>query len=291
VTATGTAGRALPVDGGYRVSGRWPFGSGIHGATALTGLCSIEPPDRNGPVPTIMCCAPASAARVIDTWQVSGLRGTGSCDWVLEDAFVPAAQTFGFPAQRATQPGAVYRMPAISSFTWSVAVVPLAVARAALDAFLGIACDRVRVGTSQPLREREVIQSEVGRADAMLRAGRALLIEAMQALVAAVERGEEDLLGVRAGRRQAAAHAAETAQRVATMLETMAGTAAILEAGRLARWLRDLRASIQHVAMSPNNFILPAACALASTPAQPVFESPHAAGPRGCCRGSGCCRN
>jgi alkylation response protein AidB-like acyl-CoA dehydrogenase len=112
----------------------------------------------------------------------------------------------------------------------------------------------VRGGTSQPLREREVIQSEVGRADAMLRAGRALLIEAMHALIDAVERGEDDLLDVRAGLRQAAAHAAEAALSVAASLERMTGTAAIFEAGSLARRLRDLRAATQHVAMSPNNF-------------------------------------
>jgi alkylation response protein AidB-like acyl-CoA dehydrogenase len=267
VTGTGAVGRAVPVEGGYRVSGRWPFGSGIHGATAVSGLCAVEQPGRDGPAlmipaPMIMCCAPIAAACVIDNWHVSGLRGTGSCDWLLEDVFVPSAFAFGFPDQRATQPGAVFRMPAISSFAWSVAVVPLAVARAALDDFVAVARDKVRLGTTQPLREREVIQSEVGRADAMLKAGRALLVEAMQALVVVVERGEADLLARRAGLRQAAAHAAETALRVAAMLEGMAGTAAILEAGKLPRHLRDLRAAVQHVAMSPHNFIIAGRLAL-----------------------------
>ncbi|MGK7865211.1 acyl-CoA dehydrogenase family protein [Falsiroseomonas sp. E2-1-a4] len=255
VTATGAVGQAVPVEGGFRVSGRWPFGSGIHGATAVTGLCAVEQRGREGLAPMIMCCAPIGAARVIDNWHVSGLRGTGSCDWVMEDVFVPAELAFGFPDQRATQPGVVYRMPVISSFSWSVAVVPLALARAALDDFVAVARDKVRVGTSQPLREREVIQSDVGRADALLRAGRALLVEAMQALVVALERGETEVFPLRIGLRQAAAHAAETALRVAGMLEGMAGSAAILEAGRLPRQLRDLRASVQHVAMSPHNFI------------------------------------
>lgn len=262
VTATGAAGRAVPVEGGYRVSGRWPFGSGIHGATGLAGLCAVETPGQDRPARTIICCAPIAAAQVIDTWHVSGLRGTGSCDWLLEDVFVPEFFTFGFPDQHATQPGVVYRMPVLSSFAWSVSVVPLALARAALDGFVGVARDKVRLGTTQPLREREVIQAEVGRADALLRAGRALLVDAMGALVAAVEREEAELLGVRAGLRQAAAHAAETALRVAAMLEGMAGTAAILETGPLPRQLRDLRASVQHVAMSPNNFTIAGRLAL-----------------------------
>ncbi|MGE0724763.1 MAG: acyl-CoA dehydrogenase family protein, partial [Alphaproteobacteria bacterium] len=135
VTATGAVGRAVAVDGGYRVSGRWPFGSGIHGATAVSGLCAVEPPGSVGPATTIICCAPIDAARVIDNWHVSGLCGTGSCDWVLEDVFVPSAFAFAFPDQRASQPGVVYRMPGPSSFAWSVSVVPLALARAALDDF------------------------------------------------------------------------------------------------------------------------------------------------------------
>ena len=100
-----------------------------------------------------------------------------------------------------------------------------------------------------------MIQSDVGRADALLRAGRALLSEAMQALVVALERGQSDLLPMRVGLRQAAAHAAETALRVAAMLESMAGTAAMLETGPLPWQLRDLRAAVQHVAMAPHNFI------------------------------------
>jgi alkylation response protein AidB-like acyl-CoA dehydrogenase len=201
-----------------------------------------------------MCCAPISAVRVIDNWHVSGLRGTGSCDWMLEDVFVPADFAFPFPVHRPTQTGVVYRMPALSSFAWSVSVVPLAVARAALDSFAELARDKVRVGTTQPLREREVIQAEFGRADAMLRAARALLVEAMGALCTAVEAGDTEPLGLRAGLRQSTAYAAETALRVAAMLEGMAGAAAIQETGPLPRRLRDLRAAVQHVAMSPNYF-------------------------------------
>jgi alkylation response protein AidB-like acyl-CoA dehydrogenase len=133
-------------------------------------------------------------------------------------------------------------------------VVPLGIARAALNEFVLIARDKVRVGTTQRLQEREVIQTELGRADAMLRSARALLVEAMLELVAAVDGGETDLLVLRATLRQAAAHAAETALRIATMLEGMAGTAAIRETSQLPRRLRDLRASVQHVAMSPNYF-------------------------------------
>lgn len=254
VTATGAVGNAVPVPGGYRVTGRWPYGSGIHGATAVAGLCAVSAED--GPPRQIMCLVPASAVTVFDTWDVSGLRGTGSCDWAIKDVFVPEEHAFSFPDQRATQPGLVYRLPSLSTFTWSVSVVPLALARACLTAFLGMAGDRVRVGTNQPLRDRETIQSEVGHAEARLRAARAFLVEAMGALMDAVEHGQPNLVPFRADVRLAAAHAADTALRVASALEAAIGAAALFESGPLARRLRDLRAAVQHVAMSPNNFII-----------------------------------
>ncbi len=254
VAATGAIGRAVPVASGYRVTGRWPYGSGIHGATAVAGLCAVSAED--GPPRQIMCLAPADAVAVFDTWDVSGLRGTGSCDWAIQDFFVPEEHTFSFPDHKATQPGLVYRMPALSTFTWSVSVVPLAFARACLTAFVGITRDRVRVGTSQPLRDRETIQSEVGLAEARLRAARAFLVEAMEALMDAVEHEEPNLIPFRVNVRLAAAHAAETALRVASALEAAIGAAALFESGPLARRLRDVRAAVQHVAMSPNNFII-----------------------------------
>lgn len=256
VLATGAVGRAVPVQGGYRVTGRWPYGSGIHGATGVAGLCAVATPGQEGAAPTLMAIAPIEAAAVIDTWQVSGLKGTGSCDFTLQDVFVPADHVFGYPDQRAVMPGLVYRLPVVSSFSWSVSVVPLAIARAILEDAAGLMRDRMRVGTSVALRERESIQSEVGRAEAILRAARALMIEAMLALMAAVERGETALIPRRADLRLATAYAADSALRAAAMLEAAVGAVAIQEGGPLARRLRDLRAAVQHVAMSPNSFIV-----------------------------------
>ncbi|HKU98463.1 MAG TPA: acyl-CoA dehydrogenase family protein, partial [Vineibacter sp.] len=80
-SATGAIGSAVPVQAGYRVTGRWPFGSGIHYATRLMGLCAITA-DVGHSNPTMIGCyfSPANAT-IVDTWHVSGLRGTGSCDF------------------------------------------------------------------------------------------------------------------------------------------------------------------------------------------------------------------
>jgi alkylation response protein AidB-like acyl-CoA dehydrogenase len=154
------------------------------------------------------------------------------------------------------EPGIVYRLPTISTFAWSVSVVPLAIARACLEALVDLARDHARQGSSQPLRERETVQFEVGRADGRLRSARAFLRSAMRDLMEAVEQGEEDLVSLRAQLRLAAAHGAETALQVASTVEAATGAAAIFEGGPLAVRLRDLRAAVQHVAMSPTNFTI-----------------------------------
>jgi alkylation response protein AidB-like acyl-CoA dehydrogenase len=253
VLATGATGRATKVAGGWRVSGRWPYGSGIHGATAVAGLCAVEGAD---PARTLMAVAPIGAAAVHDTWDVSGLRGTGSCDFTLEDVPVPDSHVFGYPDQVATRPGIVYRLPIVSSFTWSVSVVPLGIAQALLEEVAAIARGRTRLGTAAPLAQREYVQMEIGRAEARIRAARAFLREAMSELTEAVERGAPDLIPARAALRLAAGHAADSALRAAAALESLTGALAIQESAPLARRLRDLRAAVHHIAMSPNTFIL-----------------------------------
>jgi alkylation response protein AidB-like acyl-CoA dehydrogenase len=244
---------ASPTAEGYRVSGRWPYGSGIHGATAVAGLCTVQGAE---PARMQMAVAPIRAVTVHETWDVSGLRGTGSCDFSLEDVAVGADHLFGYPDQVATQPGIVYRLPIVSSFTWSVSVVPLGIAQALLADVAAIARGRTRLGTAAPLAEREYVQMEIGRAEAAIRAARAFLREAMTELMEAVEAGVPDLFPARAALRLAAGHAAESALGAAAKLESLTGALAIQETAPLARRLRDLRAAVHHIAMSPNNFIL-----------------------------------
>jgi alkylation response protein AidB-like acyl-CoA dehydrogenase len=253
VLATGATGVATPTADGFRVTGRWPYGSGIHGATAVAGLCTLPGAEAGR---MMMAVAPIAAVTVHETWDVSGLRGTGSCDFALEDAAVGAGHVFFYPDQVATQPGIVYRLPIVSSFTWSVSVVPLGIARALLADVAAIARGRTRLGTAAPLAEREYVQMEIGRAEAAIRAARAFLREAMSELMEAVEAGVPDLIPARAALRLAAAQAAEAALGSAARLESLIGALAIQEAAPIARRLRDLRAAVQHIAMSPNNFIL-----------------------------------
>jgi len=256
VSATGAVGTAVPVDGGYRVSGRWPFGSGAHHATHFMGLCQVAGGAGGKDVQTLCCYFPRENVTIIDNWHVSGLRGTGSCDFEVSDLIVPSVHTHAFPDHRPTQPGLVYRLPAVSTFSWTVSVVPLGIVRAAITAFAEMAEGKVRVGTSLPLREREVIQSEFGRVSVHLAAARALLREAMGELTAATDAGGERLLRARAALRAACTHAAETAVAIVGRLAAAAGAVAIFETNRLERCVRDVHAAVKHVSMSSNNYVI-----------------------------------
>ena len=264
VSSTGAVGTATPVNGGYCVNGRWPFGSGAHHATRFMVFASVRPADPDSP---LLCCYLDQAdVTILDNWHVSGLRGTGSCDFEARDIFVPAAHVHPFLGTQPTQPGRLYRMPPSSVFAWSICGVPLGIASGAIGSFEELARRKGRLGTQAMLRDRETVQATVGRARAMLRAARAFLIDAMTELMAATDTGGQRLVEARADIRIANAHAAETAMSVTDMLAACAGTAAIFETCALERAVRDVRAAAKHIAMSPNNYIIAGRLALGLDP-------------------------
>jgi len=254
-SATGALGTAVPVKGGFRVSGRWPFGSGAHHATHFMGLCTVDDADGGMPSEPLCCYFAREHVAILDTWHVSGLRGTGSCDFEVRDLVVASEHTHAFLDHRPTQPGLLYRMPAMSVFAWTVAVVPLGIARGAIEAFAELAATKVRVGTRLPLRDREIVQSEFGRADTQLRAGRTLLCDAMTELMIATDAGGERLVRARATFRAACTWAAESAVEIVDRLAAAAGAVAIFETCPLERCVRDVHATAKHVAMSPANYL------------------------------------
>src|SRR5262249_28087130 len=145
--AVGTATR---VAGGYRVTGRWPFGSGAHHASLFMVLAAEAPE-----APRLCCHVGRDDVTIIDNWHVSGLRGTGSCDFELRDVFVPSAHVHPFLDLTPSDPGLVYRMPPVSVFAWTISAVPLGIARGALAAFIELA-SRKSLGGAALLRDREV---------------------------------------------------------------------------------------------------------------------------------------
>lgn len=250
VSATGATGRAVPTPTGYLVTGQWPFGSGAHHGTYFAVVCEVDEGGPAGQGQRILAYVPRSAVSVLDTWHVSGLRATGSCDFAMADVEVPSEFTHDFQALP-TADGAIYRLPAVSAFCFTVATVPLGIATAARNAFATLAAGHKRSGGPVPLAHREAIQSEVGRVETRTGAARAYLRATMTDLCAEVIDGGPASEGARLRFRTACTLAGETAAAAVAAYCDMAGAAAIFESSPLERYERDVRAAIKHVAMSP----------------------------------------
>jgi alkylation response protein AidB-like acyl-CoA dehydrogenase len=235
-------GKATPTDDGYRVSGRWSFASGCEhsqwrmGGTIVTGeLLPSGAPDIRSVL------FRADETRVIDTWDTSGLRGTGSHDLEVTDVVVPRARTFSLLTGRPKHAG--YTLPFYGVLASGVAAVGLGIARAALDTFVTMAKTKTPPGSKRTLAHRELVQLDVAKAEARLRAARAFLFEAMAEATA----GDAPSLAARARLRLAAAHAAEESAAVTSVAYQAGGGSAIYAKSPLQRHFRDAHVVTHHV--------------------------------------------
>jgi alkylation response protein AidB-like acyl-CoA dehydrogenase len=253
--STAALGSARRTKGGFVISGRWPFASGILTARKVNCLCKIEGEGDPANPHLVFCHLDASEISIIDTWYVTGLKGSGSNDFSVTERFVPDANTHGFIGAKPNQPGQLFRFPIVSLLGLSVGIVPLGIAKNAIAAFVAMA-DRTRAGTSNPLKDRETIQSDLARAEALRRAGKALIISAIADLEGALDIGDQPLIEARAFFRVALAHSAENCLKAVEMVAAAAGTASIFEASPIARCLRDIQAATKHIAVAPHLFAI-----------------------------------
>lgn len=244
-------GKAEVVDGGYRVTGRWPFASGCEHCAWLMGgsvvLDAGTPRRLPGGAPDArLMLFPAAAARIIDTWSVSGLRGTGSHDIAVDGLIVPASHSVSLVTDVPRHPGPLYRFPVFGLLALGIAGVGLGIARRAVDELTTLAGTKSPSGSRRLLAERALVQAQVAEAEAALRAARAFLFEAVgDAWDAAARDGVIATRG-RALLRMAATHATTTAARVVDVMYTAGGGTAIYAASPLQRCLRDVHVVTQH---------------------------------------------
>jgi indole-3-acetate monooxygenase len=245
-------GRAVAVAGGYRVTGHWFFASGCMHSSLIHGACKIfdgDTPRRrpNGDQDVrIVYFHPKSVARIIDTWNVSGMRGTGSHDIEVDDVFVPEEHTFSALDRRARVTGPMNRMHGFDLAGCGFCCVGLGVARAAIDAFVDLANVKIPRSSSELLRERVMVQAQVGEAEALLRAGRALLFDVVEAMWETVVAGEFVTERQRSDLRMAMTHAAQSAARATHMVCAAAGTTSIFAESPLERYARDAEVVTRH---------------------------------------------
>src|SRR5207249_6925283 len=229
-------GRAIPVTGGYRVTGRWAFASGCEHCTWLMGGCVVtdDAPARGLPASRLMLF-PAPTARIIDTWTVAGLRGTGSHDIAVDDAFVPAAHSFSLVSDRPLHEGPLYAFPVFGLLALGIASVALGIARAAIDELVRLAGTKTPTGSRRLLAERPIVQAELAQAEAILAAARAFVFDTVgEAWERACGEGAIDLRQ-RARLRLAATHAAISAARAVDLMYNAGGGSVVYATSPLQR--------------------------------------------------------
>ncbi len=258
----GPGGRAVVVDGGYRVSGRWSFASGIHQADWLCGGCTVFEGDRlrvgaDGDPGRLLLFFPARDAEILDTWHTGGLRGTGSQDFTVTDAFVPFGYEFDLLRTTGRTDAPLYRQPFLGNLHGvAFAAVTLGIARHAIDAFVELAAGKVPAGRSRALlRDRPLAQIQVAQADALVLAARAFLLDATrQAWRSTVEHGAPTDLEL-ARVRLAIVHAAESSLQATELMHRAGGSSAVYTSSALDRCLRDVHAATQHIQMNPDQYL------------------------------------
>lgn len=241
-------GVGRPVSGGFMVSGRWSFASGIvHAGWVIGGF-----PAPDDPAVCRVFVAPKDDAEVIDTWHVAGLQGTGSLDLRLSDVFVPASMTYvrGGPAFRG---GALFKQPGHLFVDNEVPPLTVGLARRALSDMASLAGQTARFPGGATLRERAAFHKELGRAWTRIRAARAVHREAISSAWAATLAGAVParLLTDAAA---ASVYTVETCAEVVSDLFRYGGGRALSMSSPLQRHLRDALAARQHVSVSEEHY-------------------------------------
>jgi alkylation response protein AidB-like acyl-CoA dehydrogenase len=260
-------GRAVRADGGVRASGRWPFASGCLHSDWFWGQCLIEEQGRQQPLEVLV---PRSEFRVLDTWHVAGLRGSGSHDVEIEDVFVADAFTTRVGAGRLHARGPLFRLPPLSRLAYNKVGVATGIARAALDAFAELASRHVPRAMSAPLRERRFAQESLAEAEVALRSARAFVFESVEELWQETLAGRTPSMKQRALVQLACVKAVAASARAVELVHAAAGTHANRLSSPLERRMRDVHVVGQHIAVSPA-LIEPASRALLGLPPNGIF--------------------
>jgi 3-hydroxy-9,10-secoandrosta-1,3,5(10)-triene-9,17-dione monooxygenase len=249
-------GRARRVSNGYRLSGRWPFSSGIDPSTwnMFGAVVSDEETGENEPR---MFLVPVSDYSVIDTWQVIGLAGTGSKDVEVADVFVPAYRTLaierikGGPNRGSElNPGTLYKLPAISLFGFAIAGVLLGIARGAIQNFIETTRPRRGAYTGRNIADFTNIQVDLSEAAALADAAEAIALRDCDEATRITEVGVVPSIEQRARYRRDGAFAATLCTKAVDLLFAASGGGAIYERNPIQRAFRDVHAANAHYVLN-----------------------------------------
>lgn len=268
-------GRAVREGDGFRVTGRWPFGSGSQVATWMAGGCIVMDGDTpatsaNGAPEIRLCLMPIAEVTIHDTWRVNGLRGTGSHDWEVRDVFVPIERTNALGVDHPWCDRPAFAFPIWGLLSLGIAGVALGIGRAAIDELTRLAGEKTPIGASRRLAERSQVQEQAARAEARLRGARAFLFEAMDDAWQTASGGGRPSMRQRATIRLAATNVAHSCAEVVDAMYTAGGATANYDSSPLQRHFRDIHALTQHVMVQPTTWEMTGRILLGLPPSTPM---------------------
>jgi alkylation response protein AidB-like acyl-CoA dehydrogenase len=240
--------KAEPVEGGFRISGDGRFASNCHHARWIASVCVVSG-DGVPASPPIWAYIAQEDCQILDTWDVLGMRATGSDDIRVDGAFVPAYRVFPFTPEityGSRFQGPLYRFSFIGIVTAALTPVMLGIARVAVDEAAALARDKTATGGSSALWMNPSVQSQIGQAEATLRAARALLFQTLDEVWQWVLSEREVTTEQRADLLLAATNASESSVRVVERMHTLAGTTGIYSGNPIERCFRDIQVARQH---------------------------------------------
>jgi alkylation response protein AidB-like acyl-CoA dehydrogenase len=239
-------GNAVPHDGGFLLSGSWSFASGIKHGTHIHTLGIIE-----GTGEPRIFVLPVEKVKLIDNWNVMGLRATGSIDYTIDSVYVPDSYTHFAVTDVPKRGGSLYSVGIVGFAAMCHSGWACGIGRRLLDELAGYV--RTRGGRSGTQSTSESFLEQYAKAEGTYRSARALVYEVWGEMSQLMERGERPSVRLQSLVRLAMAHVQWASHDVAMFVYGAAGTTG-LRAGTIQRLFRDMHAGTQHLIASPPVF-------------------------------------
>ena len=246
------AGRARKVDGGFSVSGRWPFSSGVDNSDWNMLAATVYDGDK--PVDSRLCVVPKSDYQIVDTWDAMGMGATGSKDVAASDVFVPDRRALALSDCRggfnhpgaALNKGALYGIPIVAASSHPLAPAALGAAEGAYEIFLAAMAKRAGTYTGAKVADFQAVQIKVARARSLIDAARHLLRQSAIAFDDYARRGATPDLETKLRFRAHSAFAVGQSREAVETLWSCYGAQGLYRRDPLQRHLRDVIAIAQH---------------------------------------------
>src|SRR3984893_6482334 len=251
------AGRARKVEGGYRLRGNWPFSSGVASCDWNMLASVVSSDDEADGIEYRIFLVHKSDYKIVDTWNAAGLRGTGSNDVEVKDAFVAEPMTVavndlaGGPTPgSAVNPNALYALPVFSLFPYVLSGVALGNAQACLDDYVDVSRHRASTYNRSKLGDFQSTQIKIAEASAKIDAARLIMRSACIEAMADARRGQIPDIAAKTKSRRDGAYSVNLCTEAVSLLFAASGARGLFTTGVLQRQFRDAHAINSHIAFN-----------------------------------------